>query len=34
MYMACLSNDLEAQKFLWNKALKKSLNHKKTHTIK
>lgn len=34
MYRACISGDLKTQQSLWNKALKKSLKHKKTHLIK
>ena len=34
LYLACLNNDLESQRFLWQEALKKSLKNKKTHPIK
>jgi ribosomal protein S20 len=34
MYHACIVNDTETQQELWNKALKKSLKHKRTYLIK
>ena len=34
MYEAMLKKDTQTEKKLWFQALKKSLKHKKTHTIK
>ena len=34
MYAACLSGDKDAQRDAWQRVLKKSLKHKRTHTIK
>jgi hypothetical protein len=34
MYEAILKKDAKTEKKLWFQALKKSLKHKKTHTIK
>lgn len=34
MYEAIVKKDSETERKLWDKALKKSLKHKKTHAIK
>lgn len=34
MYEAIIKNDKEAEKKLWAKSIKKSLQHKKTYVIK
>lgn len=34
MYKACVVGDTIREKVLWLKAIKKSLDHKKTHSIR
>jgi len=34
MYLACVTGDIVQEKIMWLKAIKKSLKHKKTHSIK
>jgi hypothetical protein len=34
LYQACIEGDTMRERILWQKAIKKSLKHKKTHGIR